>query len=1053
MKTIQFYFLLSVFALLPCMLQAQTTSCFQFALSAQEASKGDTVRLALSARGFQKIRSFSFTLSWDTLLLRFHKLDRVPSIYALHNPLLTKEGRFLTLWDDPSAEGVTMPDDSTLMHLWFIVEADQSGFLPVRMESETFINLIYEVVDSSSTLMPYAYQIGGVYANGAQAPDRLLLDLCLVQPLCQTNGAASALAPGQATHQWFDDQGFISVGDSVHDLSSGLYTLKSFDTDGREAEIRFKLEPKNKNIAVELDSLRQPYCHLPLGYIAVRVDTALGPVTYNWSDIGVGPGSRSGLRSGEYVVTVTNTQGCTGTRLMGLYGIPAFSMKLDSTNADCRTGEKGAAGLEITGGYPPFTHYWYLGEQFISSDAQVENLKPGIFRVVARDSLGCTVSDTTQVLDYGVFDWLVYAKGYCGTELNDHQLVISNAHLKNRVEYPLTLTLDNGIQEYFENTIGDTLGHFTQMPIGTYQFTVTDAQGCSLTRQVALACDDLALTKNVTSFFGPRVSVSEYSYSESWQADSSCASIKLLDGQNIDKMDFSLAWNPAYMELAYLKPEPIFSNYGLQVSYDPVLKQVDFSFDNTSSYFSGSTNMAKVCFKKKGSGNITDLYFVKGKKTPHITLLSGQNVGFAGMGGRIHFSSASSRYNNEHFGSIPPDCLANGYGQIYILDDYLNNKWTTITEIIRDGVKISPNKGDLVEALPGTYQIKFNDQGTHRTVYVEMPHYGSYNCVWPGDLDGSGAVNQYDFAFLQNRSKVDPRPFANQLWYGQDGHDRDANGDGLCNAGDSMAVMLNWGRVTNPYKIGPGAQPDHIEFYRTLSWDIGADTFEQDGKVYFPVYVKPNDSLSFPIQFWGAGFCVNYDTDLFPDGIGFATALPGESNTPIRCITMLQEVHHKLDVGLWLEQSYLPLGNDQPLLLGYLVLRTEGLASDSAAYTRIQLVAGLLYANYVYYRINDSMDLLPVTSSAGNVVSANDPANARDAMRLYPNPAADFLEVQYDAVPHLIELIDGTGRVIRKSESPHSGGHRFDVAGLAAGVYYLRAVTHSGVLTKAFMKN
>jgi hypothetical protein len=83
-------------------------------------------------------------------------------------------------------------------------------------------------------------------------------------------------------------------------------------------------------------------------------------------------------------------------------------------------------------------------------------------------------------------------------------------------------------------------------------------------------------------------------------------------------------------------------------------------------------------------------------------------------------------------------------------------------------------------------------------------------------------------------------------------------------------------------------------------------------------------------------------------------------------------------------------------------------------------------------------------------------------VRVYPNPAGDFINVQctmnnVQGDGMSVEVVDVYGKVVRavgvETLRATSLPIRINVSGLAAGVYFVRVATEEGVITKPFVKN
>ncbi len=78
-----------------------------------------------------------------------------------------------------------------------------------------------------------------------------------------------------------------------------------------------------------------------------------------------------------------------------------------------------------------------------------------------------------------------------------------------------------------------------------------------------------------------------------------------------------------------------------------------------------------------------------------------------------------------------------------------------------------------------------------------------------------------------------------------------------------------------------------------------------------------------------------------------------------------------------------------------------------------------------------------------NNLSINEGNNAKDYIRIYPNPVSNRLNI-VSAIPVTIELVSVDGRVLMKKES----SSLIDISSLSSAVYFLRIYNEEGVLLK-----
>ena len=79
-------------------------------------------------------------------------------------------------------------------------------------------------------------------------------------------------------------------------------------------------------------------------------------------------------------------------------------------------------------------------------------------------------------------------------------------------------------------------------------------------------------------------------------------------------------------------------------------------------------------------------------------------------------------------------------------------------------------------------------------------------------------------------------------------------------------------------------------------------------------------------------------------------------------------------------------------------------------------------------------------------VGVENPTLDEEQLKVWPNPAQDWLNVEADHLQR-VELLDARGRVLATGS-----GSRLSLSGLAAGVYYLRVLAEEGVAVKKIVK-
>ena len=131
------------------------------------------------------------------------------------------------------------------------------------------------------------------------------------------------------------------------------------------------------------------------GSIDLTVNGGVAPFTYLWSNGDVTEDLNE-IPAGSYDVIVTDSNGCTSTRIMSL-SEPLSALALTETHTDalCIGGDQGTIDLTVAGGTPDYTYLWNNNE--IAED--IIDLVPGVYTGQVTDGNGCIDSISIEILD------------------------------------------------------------------------------------------------------------------------------------------------------------------------------------------------------------------------------------------------------------------------------------------------------------------------------------------------------------------------------------------------------------------------------------------------------------------------------------------------------------------------------------------------------------------------------------------------------------------------------------------------------------------------------
>lgn len=119
---------------------------------------------------------------------------------------------------------------------------------------------------------------------------------------CATNNGTAVLEPQTNLFDWSDG----TMGAIRTDLAPGKNVVTVTDPGTGCINVFEIIIESQNNLSIALDNIQQPSCGSNNGSLDVLVTMGSTNYSYNWSDIGNGPSTRSNLSAGTYGLTVTD---------------------------------------------------------------------------------------------------------------------------------------------------------------------------------------------------------------------------------------------------------------------------------------------------------------------------------------------------------------------------------------------------------------------------------------------------------------------------------------------------------------------------------------------------------------------------------------------------------------------------------------------------------------------------------------------------------------------------------------------------------------------------
>lgn len=199
---------------------------------------------------------------------------------------------------------------------------------------------------------------------------------------------------------------------------------------------------------------------------SILLDAGSGYSSYVWNDASTAS-TLSASNNGSYSVTVTNSNGCSGSSSVNVSIFPAASVNTAAVDASCGNTD-GEVSATPAGGNGPYTYMWSTG----ASSASVNNLSAGTYFVTMTTSDGCTITASASVNNGGAPSLSIN-----GTDVS----------CAGAADGTASVTATGGASPYnYQWNSGQTAASISNLSGGSYVVNVTDANGCVASASVVV---------------------------------------------------------------------------------------------------------------------------------------------------------------------------------------------------------------------------------------------------------------------------------------------------------------------------------------------------------------------------------------------------------------------------------------------------------------------------------------------------------------------------------------------------------------------------------------
>jgi len=220
---------------------------------------------------------------------------------------------------------------------------------------------------------------------------------------------------------------------------------------------------------------------------SITVTGSGGTAPYEYS-MDAGPfqtsGSFAGLAAGPHNVTVRDFKQCTFIIPVNI-SQPALPLSVSATHTDvlCLGASTGTATAIVAGGTPPYSYSWNSVPLQITPSAS--NLPAGNYTVTVTDKNGCIATTSVTIIQ--------------PLTALSATVSVTDVGCNGESDGSINLTVSNGTAPFtFTWSNGAITEDLSNIPAGSYNVTVNDANGCSAVASASVG-QPSQLTGNITA--------------------------------------------------------------------------------------------------------------------------------------------------------------------------------------------------------------------------------------------------------------------------------------------------------------------------------------------------------------------------------------------------------------------------------------------------------------------------------------------------------------------------------------------------------------------------
>ena len=321
-------------------------------------------------------------------------------------------------------------------------------------------------------------------------------------------------------------------------------------------------------------------------------------------------------------------------------------------------------------------------------------------------------------------------------------------------------------------------------------------------------------------------------------------------------------------------------------------------------------------------------------------------------------------------------------------------------------------------------------------------------CLWPGDSDYNGMVNNLDYLRVWNKQNNNglPRDHVYSAWVPLAADDwslvndglnhkySDCNGDGMVDVKDVEVVGDNLLEKNDSYQYwgGSNQEGEQLVFEKPNIPIFGTKDTVEAGDMYGVRFYL--DGINQNIDLSSIGYSIQYDTAIFElANQGFVLLNKWNSNT-LAIENKIVNTNGRYNIASHLLDNSSILVNNK-MELGRLFLKVKQSYHS-------KLPTDTSYIKFANFRaLNTAGDTIIIGAGAqklfvkGKITSVIDPNLEENLIVVYPIPASNILKINSKMALDYIEIIDSQGKLVMKQSRDFN---TINVSNLADGIYFIK---------------